>query len=78
MSLFTKKPSHYIDPVEQTFSAMMKLIKDLSKPDYRRLKKAMDLGYESYQVVRNVKTDDERENEDIDEIEKSLEKESKR
>ena len=76
MKFFSKKQVHYVDPVEQTFSAMMKLIKDLSKPDYKRLKKAMDLGYESYQVVRNVKTDDERENADIEEIEKTLTKEA--
>jgi hypothetical protein len=51
---------------------MMDLVKDLSRPDYNRLKKAMDLGYQSYQTVRNVKTDDEKEVSDINEVERSL------
>ena len=67
------KPSQ----VEQKFNYMMNLIKDLSRADYNRLKKAMDAGYQSYQIVRNVKTDDERENADIDESEKYLEQEIK-
>lgn len=56
---------------------MMELIKDLSKADYNRLKKAMDLGWQSYQIVRNVKTDDEKEFGDIEAAERQLEKESK-
>lgn len=63
------------DPVEIRFDAMMELIKDLPKADYNRLKKAMDLGWQSYQTVRNVKTDDEKENGDIFEAEKALAKE---
>lgn len=63
------------DPVEIRFDAMMELIKDLPKADYNRLKKAMDLGWQSYQTVRNVKTDDEKENGDILEAEKVLAKE---
>ena len=63
------------DPVEIRFDAMMELIKDLPKADYNRLKKAMDLGWQSYQTVRNVKTDDEKENGDIFEAEKVLAKE---
>lgn len=72
--LFKKKNSS-VDPVEQKFNAMMELIKDLSKADYNRLKKAMDLGWQSYQTVRNVKTDDEKEVQDINDIEKKLLKE---
>jgi hypothetical protein len=57
---------------------MMSLIKDLSRADYNRMKKAMDLGWQSYQTIRDVKTDDEKENADIDEAERILEKESKK
>lgn len=57
---------------EQRFDDMMALIKDLSRPDYNRLLAAMDLGYNAYQKVKNVKTEEEKELEDIDEIEKSL------
>lgn len=74
MNLFRKRKKHQEeDPSEQRFDAMMELIKDLPKADYNRLKKAMDLGWQSYQTVRNVKTDDEKENEDIEKAEKLLE-----
>lgn len=76
MRLFRKRKQHIVeDPSEQRFDAMMELIKDLPKADYNRLKKAMDLGWQSYQTVRNVKTDDEKENEDILSAEKALAKE---
>lgn len=71
-----KKRAKFEDPVEVRFDAMMELIKDLPKADYNRLKKAMDLGWQSYQTVRNVKTDDEKENGDILEAEKVLAKEA--
>ena len=63
--MFRKKKHIVEDPVEQRFDAMMELIKDLPKADYNRLKGAMDLGYSAYQKVRNVKTADEKEVEDI-------------
>lgn len=66
------------DPSELRFDAMMELIKDLPKADYNRLKKAMDLGWQSYQTVRNVKTDDEKESEDIGKAERILEAENGR
>lgn len=71
-----KRKKVYEDPAELRFDAMMELIKDLPKADYNRLKKAMDLGWQSYQTVRNVKTDDEKENSDILEAEKVLTKEA--
>ena len=77
MSFFRKKQGKYQEPVEARFDAMMDLIKDLPKPAYNRLKKAMDLGWQSYQTVRNVKTDDEKEFGDIDAAERQLYKESK-
>jgi hypothetical protein len=73
-----RKKHQYVDPVEQTFNIMIKLIKDLPRADYNRLKKAMDLGWQSYQTVRNVKTDDERENSDIDDSDRILTKESEK
>lgn len=47
------------DPAESRFEAMMSLVKDLDKPDYRRLKKAMDSGYEAYNIVRNIETEED-------------------
>lgn len=75
MCLFKKKKVRYEDPSEVRFDAMMDLVKDLSRSDYNRLKKAMDLGWQSYQTVRNVKTDDEKEYGDIDLVERQLAKE---
>lgn len=76
--IFRRKHHVLVDPSEARFDAMMDLVKDLSRADYNRLKKAMDLGWQSYQTVRNVKTEDEKEYGDIDEAERKLEKEEKR
>lgn len=75
LRIFRRRHIEFEDPVEIRFDAMMELIKDLPKADYNRLKKAMDLGWQSYQTVRNVKTDDEKEFNDITEAEKALQKE---
>lgn len=68
--MFKKKKTE--DIVEQRFDAMMELIKDLPRAEFNRLKGAMDLGYSAYQKVRNVKTADEKEVEDILSAEKIL------
>lgn len=70
-----KKKKQTEDIVEQRFDAMMELIKDLPKAEFNRLKGAMDLGYSAYQKVRNVKTADEKEVEDILNAERILGKE---
>ena len=70
--IFKRKKRILESVAEQRFDAMMQLIKDLPKADYTRLKEAMDLGYNAYQKVKNVKTIDEKELDDIDEIEKSM------
>ena len=76
MKIFRKRKHTTVeDPSEQRFDSMMKLIKDLPKSDYNRLKEAMDLGYNAYQKVRNVKTADEKEIDGILNIEKALTKE---
>lgn len=56
---FRKNNMPIKDPVEARFETMMGLVKDLTPKDYRRLKKAMDSGYEAYNIVRNIKTDDD-------------------
>ena len=76
MKLFRRKKP-IVDPTEEKFDAMMSLIKDLPRADYNKLKDAMDMGYNAYQKVRNVKTADEKETGDIDEIALKLEKESR-
>lgn len=76
MGLFRKKRQELVDPAEARFDVMMGLVKDLSRSDYNRLKKAMDLGWQSYQTVRNVKTDDEKELSEINEAERILTREA--
>lgn len=59
IKMFKKKTLPIKDPVEARFETMMGLVKDLTPKDYRRLKKAMDSGYEAYNIVRDIKTDDD-------------------
>lgn len=50
-----KEPEIFVeDPVEVRFDAMMNLVRDLTRKDYNKLKKAMDSGYEAYQIVRGI------------------------
>lgn len=74
MFRFFRKEKAVVDPTEFRFQKMVDLVKDLSRADYNRLKKAMDLVYDGYDKMRNVKTDDEREMEEVDKLEKSLDK----
>jgi len=72
--MFRRKMTVLKDPAESRFESMMDLVKDLNKADYKRLKKAMDSGYEAYTIVRNIETDDDV----IDKSEKELEDEVKK
>lgn len=59
MSIFKRKGAFVMeDPSEERFDAMMGLVRDLSRKDYNKLKKAMDSGYEAYQIVRGIDNDD--------------------
>ena len=60
------------DQTEQRFDDIMDLIKDLPRADYNRLCDAMDLAYNAYQKVRNVKTIDEKAVKEIADTEKEL------
>ena len=41
------------------FDEMMVWAKDLSRKDYNRLKKAMDLAYNAYQALHGIDPDDD-------------------
>lgn len=75
--IFKRKKRILESVAEQRFDSMMQLIKDLPRADYNRLLDAMNLGYNAYQKVKNVRTIDEKEMEDVDEIDKELAKEGK-
>lgn len=73
--IFKRKKNNSYDPVEEKFSIIIDLVKDLDRSNFNRLKDAMDLGYSAYQKVRNVKTADEKEVADILNAERILGKE---
>ena len=60
--------------LEISFKTILPLIENLNKRDYERLKDAMDLGWQAVQKLRNVKTIEEHEFEDIDKVEKKLDR----
>ena len=43
------------------FDSLMKWVKELSRKDYNRLKKAMDLGYSAYQTLHGIDVDENNE-----------------
>ena len=53
MKLFKKKIL-YDDPVEARFGDTVDIVKDLSKADYTRWKKATELAWEAYQEMKKV------------------------
>lgn len=75
---FKRKKEEDLNSIaEQRFDDMMALIKDLPRRDYAQLKQAMDLSYEAYQKIKVVRTEEEKEYSDIDDIENSMEKEER-
>lgn len=45
--------------LDDAFDEMMAWIKDLSRKDYNKLKKAMDYDYDAYQVLHGIDPDDD-------------------
>jgi hypothetical protein len=76
VGLFSKKHSRHIDRVEAKFQTVVDLVKDLDRKEFNRLKEGMELCWQGYQKVSQAKTNEEKENADIDEAEKVLEKEN--
>lgn len=75
MGLFRKK-TKYQDKLEQRLDIISELTRDLEKPEFNRLLDAVKAMFEVRQKLKGVKTNEEKENADIDEAEKILEKES--
>ena len=67
-----RKQSTYDDKVAIRFQAVIDLIKDLDKKEFNRLKEGMDLAWQAYNKVAQAKPSDEKEVEDIDNMEKML------
>lgn len=75
MGLFRKK-SKYQDKLEQRLDTISDLTRDLEEPEFNRLLDAVKAMFKVRQNLKGVKTNEEKENADIDEAEKILEKES--
>ena len=72
--LWRRKRVVYTDKVEQKFQTVVDLIKDLDRQEFNRLKEGIDLEWEAYNKVRQAKSNEDKEVEDIDNIEKKLSK----
>ena len=64
MKLFKREPKaggvfYEEDSLDGRFDEMMTWIKYLSRRDYNRLKKAMDLDYNAYQTLHGIEPDED-------------------
>lgn len=75
MRLFRRKKKSVLDPLEQRLDTISDLTRGLGRTEFNNLMDAVKLVFEARQKLTKVKTDDEKENSDIDEAEKKLEKE---
>lgn len=76
MSWFSHKKKHGADKVESRFQQGLVLIKDLDKKEFKRFIDGLTLVWQGYDCMRRVQTIDEKENADIEEAEKILEKDN--
>ena len=76
MKLFKKQPKKSEDKLEERLDTISELTRDLEKPEFNRLLDALKSVFDARQKLKGVKTNEEKENADIYEAEKVLEKES--
>lgn len=74
MKLFRRKEKTEYDMLEKRLDTISELTRGLGKKEFNNLIEAVKAVYEARQKLTNVKSEDEKEVEDIDEIEKSLRK----
>lgn len=75
--IFKRKQKKYADKLEERLDIISELTRDLEKPEFNRLLDALKSVFEARQKLKGVKTNEEKENADIYEAEKILEKEAK-
>ena len=75
--LFRRKKQPELDPLEQRLDTISELTRGLGRTEFNNLIEGVKLVFEARQKLIKVKTDDEKESDDIDEIERKLEKDSK-
>ena len=76
--IFKKKKFKEIDPLEQRLDTISDLTRGLGRKEFNSLMDAVKSVFEARQKLLNVKTEDEKEMEDINESEKILAKESEK
>ena len=54
-----KDASYGISPTDRRWRMIVFLVKDLTKPNYTKLKETMDLVYEAYGMCKGIKSPDE-------------------
>lgn len=54
------QPSRFFreNTLDDAFDEMMAWVKDLSRKDYNKLKKAMDFDYDAYQALHGIEPED--------------------
>lgn len=77
MRLFKKKIK-YQDKLEERLDTLSELTRDLERPEFNRLLEALKSVFDARQKLKGVRTNEEKENADIDEAERILERESKK
>jgi hypothetical protein len=73
MKFFERETKQAKNSSEIKLNSIIKLVKDLSRPDFNRLHEGMELIYNGYQKIKNTKTNNEKELDDIDSLEKTIE-----
>ena len=77
MRIFKKKQP-YEDKLEQRLDTISELTRDLERPEFNRLLEALKSVFDARQKLKGVKTNEEKELDDIDEIDKALSREIKK
>lgn len=75
--MFRRKKAVEKDALEQRLDAISDLTRGLGRKEFNSLMDAVKSVFEARQKLANVKTEDEKEVEDIDKAERILERESK-
>lgn len=72
MVLLNRKKHKLEDKLEERLDIISELTRDLDRPEFNRLVDALKSIFEARQKLKGVKTTEEKENKDIDDITKSL------
>lgn len=75
IKLFRRKKEVPVDPLEQRLDTISELTKGLGKKEFNCLMDAVKSVFEARQKLLGVKTEDEKEDAEIDDCSRKLEKE---